>query len=1397
MPETHRARSASAKSNPAGRRLTLRQKLLRVRRVDGKHFFVVLGYQTRRVPLISKYLRLRDRLFELSQKSKTAEPRKITGRKSRAVQVPAPYYMKRSRAPRLSVEEVCAELARYDVISLDIFDTALYRAVEKPNDVFRIMGAQSGIGKYQSIRKSAESRARALNNRLYSTREVTLHDIYDVMADRHGIDPELEYVEEQLEIDLSRANPYVKEIYDRLVALGKIIVFMSDMYLPRATLQAMLAKAGYVEYDKLYLSNEYRRRKGDGTLQRILLDDYGREFSVVHLGDVFAADVEKSIAAGLPAIYNPDQRALIREKDMDSLAGSFYGAVINNSIGSGSWEASPWYTHGFRVGGILTLGYCEYIEQLVRGKSIDKVLFLGRDCEVIARVFANSSNGIASEYVDISRFAILSLTLDRNFDDYIGRSILRWFNESNNTRTISQLLRETGFDYLVPYLDDADLEQFQFPASANRRRLEDFLWDHRSIVEDHNSASREAAKEYFSQAVGDSKKILVVDIGWSGTCISELRHFLKSIDPDGAPEVFGALMGTSREEHLTDAISQGLISSFIYSPLANMDITRYIKPGGALPVETRDLLSHPLEYLFTEAKATTTGYGFDETGRAVAIRGSNVPTNPDQIADMQRGIEDFVAAYRDYSAAFSGMRPISAYVAFSPFLASLGEYEYLREIYGDFLYDAAPVLFGDVSIFRRFGELIPVNPGMANRSEGKLAKVSMAAPIRESEGVILFVSSEMTYTGAPHSLLRMCKVALSLGYEPIVWTAKPGPFAREFEDLGILVSTVPAVAVDAARIDDLSRRGVRLVVCNTVVTDAYVSALEGRFPLVWYVREATNIPDFIRTDGDRAQTLRRSRSIAVVSEYAAAAVGKFAQGPIAVVANAVEDVSDYALAYQYASGHKFEFVQLGTIEHRKGFDLFVAAFKAMPKQYRDRAELHFAGGFINSGTSFSSYLFGQIADEPAITFHGLITSDRAKIELLSQMDAVVVASRDESCSLVALEGTMLGKPLIVTENVGAKYMVSDTNGIVVESGSVNALSAAFMQMMDRDEAAVLAMGTVSRQKYEQLASMEVYRQRLAELFVNTIAAGPQPLADLHRGIGRSPRISVAVAKEQQTQQELIVSLTSFPARIGTAVQCIDSLLAQSKMPDKIILWLASDRFPRGEDDLPGDLRDRLGGRFQIGWVDEDLGPHTKYHYAVQQYPDSPVVILDDDAVYNEKLVEYLHEGYLENDRAVICDRGNLILFRPDGTLRTYDSWVYDYRYLRGMETYQLLATGVGGILLPPGSLPTAAFDVPALKKTSLFADDLWLKAMTTANGYPVWMPRQPAGGYETIEEAQAVALWRANAFQGKNDIALELILEHVEHEFGQRDSLLRRIRGVRDDGQFVGPRDVLDTSPLF
>ena len=58
--------------------------------------------------------------------------------------------------------------------------------------------------------------------------------------------------------------------------------------------------------------------------------------------------------------------------------------------------------------------------------------------------------------------------------------------------------------------------------------------------------------------------------------------------------------------------------------------------------------------------------------------------------------------------------------------------------------------------------------------------------------------------------------------------------------------------------------------------------------------------------------------------------------------------------------------------------------------------------------------------------------------------------------------------------------------------------------------------------------------------------------------------------QAKRKENIIVSLTSYPKRIGTVWLTIETLLRQSVKPDEIILWLAQEQF-KSIDVLPREL----------------------------------------------------------------------------------------------------------------------------------------------------------------------------------------------------------------------------------
>ena len=342
---------------------------------------------------------------------------------------------------------------------------------------------------------------------------------------------------------------------------------------------------------------------------------------------------------------------------------------------------------------------------------------------------------------------------------------------------------------------------------------------------------------------------------------------------------------------------------------------------------------------------------------------------------------------------------------------------------------------------------------------------------------ILFVIHELEYTGSPRSTLRMCKVALNLGYEVSVWSMKEGPFIEEFNSRNIEVQIVDHAVIHKKEWVKLIKT-YDMAICNTIITDVYVRILCRYIPTVWYIREAGNISKHVKGNPRRRYMLRYFNNICSVSVYAAKEIRKYTKNKVQIIHNCVEDESDKASDYVVGTNDKVRFTQFGTLIDRKGYDVLFDAFESLPAAYQDKAELFFAGSY--SDNSYAESILQRAENNSHICYLGVLKGDD-KTKRLSEMDVVIVASRDESCSLVVLEGAMLSKPLIVTENVGAKYMVKTDNGCIVKTDDSESLMLALKYMIDNKDK-LEEMGKKSRRYYDKKANMKIYTKEMKELF---------------------------------------------------------------------------------------------------------------------------------------------------------------------------------------------------------------------------------------------------------------------------------------------------------------------------
>lgn len=210
-----------------------------------------------------------------------------------------------------------------------------------------------------------------------------------------------------------------------------------------------------------------------------------------------------------------------------------------------------------------------------------------------------------------------------------------------------------------------------------------------------------------------------------------------------------------------------------------------------------------------------------------------------------------------------------------------------------------------------------------------------------------------------------------------------------------------------------------------------------------------------------------------------------------------------------------------------------------------------------------------------------------------------------------------------------------------------------------------------------------------------------------------------LAKPRKTtgekESDLIVSFTSFPARINDVWLVVESLRNQSVLPEKIILWLSSKQFPNSAD-IPDILWKEVDDFFEIRMVDDDIRSHKKFYYVMQEFPNKTFVTCDDDIYYHPDTLRYLVEGSRKNPGSVIANAARYIQYDENGILLPYNDWKVAQK---PFESENLIQIGVGGVLYPPNVLNELTLRKDLFLSLTPMADDIWLNCMARLNGTPV------------------------------------------------------------------------------
>ena len=138
----------------------------------------------------------------------------------------------------------------------------------------------------------------------------------------------------------------------------------------------------------------------------------------------------------------------------------------------------------------------------------------------------------------------------------------------------------------------------------------------------------------------------------------------------------------------------------------------------------------------------------------------------------------------------------------------------------------------------------------------------------------------------------------------------------------------------------------------------------------------------------------------------------------------------------------FQFVAIGSLLPIKGYDILIDAFHKAELS-KNKCKLIIVGG-----GSENIHLQNQITSLSLTDSISLVGRKNKQeiISILNESNAFVLSSHSETFSVVCIEAMALGLPIVATRCGGPEEFITEEIGLLVKSGSVDALAEAMNEM---------------------------------------------------------------------------------------------------------------------------------------------------------------------------------------------------------------------------------------------------------------------------------------------------------------------------------------------------------------
>jgi hypothetical protein len=252
---------------------------------------------------------------------------------------------------------------------------------------------------------------------------------------------------------------------------------------------------------------------------------------------------------------------------------------------------------------------------------------------------------------------------------------------------------------------------------------------------------------------------------------------------------------------------------------------------------------------------------------------------------------------------------------------------------------------------------------------------------------------------------------------------------------------------------------------------------------------------------------------------------------------------------------------------------------------------------------------------------------------------------------------------------------------------------------------------------------------------------------------------LGITENSYGTNELVVSLTTYGKRLNEVYLAIETVMQQTMKPNKIVLWLGNDM---EKINIPVTLRSQQKRGLEINYC-KDIRSYTKLIPSLQKFPESLIITIDDDCLYNFDIIENLYNAYERNPSQIYALRLHRMKMRSSSRLEKYSNWIWGYENFDSSPLN--FPTGVGGVLYPPQCFSKEVFNSDVYLNICKYADDVWFKAMSLMNGYisqKVYTHNKNGNDFLINDNIQDITLAKQNNDKSMNDIQLKAVFDKYD-----------------------------------